>query len=139
MFRPDFWRDQLFPPYEQRPAMELSKAITEMRPGVPLRLNIEVENDNGDTVVRNLLLPIPDSPPENRLEQMGLITETRADQVRILDIGFMSPAENAGLEAGYATAIVGYELKVKQPIKYWFVLPPIMLVTLLGLWQKRRK
>jgi hypothetical protein len=139
MFRPDFWRDQLFPPYEQRPATELHQAVADMNPGDPLRLKIEIENDNGVSVRRNLLLAVPDTLPENRLKQLGFITETEGDQLKIVDIGFMSPAENAGLEPGSATAIIGYESKLGQPVKYWFTLPPIVLAAMLGLWQRRRK
>lgn len=139
MFRPDFWRDQIFPPYEQHPAVELQQAIKEMRPGDPLRVQVEIEDENGKSVIRNLLLPVPDAPPENRIKQLGFITETNGDHVKIVDIDFMSPAENAGLESGFATAITGYESKLEQPVKYWFILPPIVLAAMLGLWQRRRK
>jgi hypothetical protein len=139
MFRPDFWRDQLFPPYAQHPGIELHQAVTEMSPGDPLRLNIEVENDNGIIFTRNLLLTVPDAPPGNRLQQLGFITENSGDQLKIVDIGFMSPAENAGVETGYAKSIIGYESKLEQPVKYWFVLPPIILAAILGLWQRRRR
>jgi TRAP transporter 4TM/12TM fusion protein len=138
MFRPDFWRDQFFPPYEQRPAIELHESIVDMNPGDPLRLKIEIENENGKTVIRNLVLPVPDVPAESRMKQLGFTTETSGDRVEIVDIDFMSPAENAGLESGYASAIIGYESKLNQPVKYWFILPPIMLAAMLGLWQRRR-
>jgi TRAP transporter 4TM/12TM fusion protein len=138
MFRPDYWRDQFSPPYEQRPAVELHKAVAEMKPGDPLRLRIEIENDNGKTDIRNLLLSIPDTPSKNRLKQLGFITETNGNQLKIVDIGFMSPAENAGVKSDFPTTIIGYESKLDQPVKYWFVLPPIIIVTLLGLWQRRR-
>jgi hypothetical protein len=110
-----------------------------MNPGEPLRLKIEIERDDGKTAIRKMLLPIPDAPAADRLQQLGFITETSGNQVKIVDIGFMSPAENAGLESGYAKSIVGYESKLEQPVKYWFVLPPIVLALLLGLWQRPRK
>lgn len=138
MFRPDFWRDQIFPPYEQHPATELHQAVAEMNPGDPLRLKIEVENDDGRTVLRNLLLVVPETLPANRLKQLGFVTETKGDQLKIVDIGFMSPAENAGLEPGFATAIIGYKSKLEQPVKYWFILPPIVLAAMLGFWQRRK-
>jgi len=139
LFRPDFWRDQVFPPYQQRPASELVMTIGEMQSGEPLRLQIEVEDDNGKQVNRNIVMSIPDVPAEERLTELGLITEQSGDALDIVDIGFMSPAENAGLEPGFARRITGYRLRQDQPAKTWFALPPILLSILLGLWQRRRK
>ncbi len=139
LFRPDFWRDQIFPPYQSRPAIELQQAISDIRPGDPLRLKVEVEDASGKTVTRNIILPIPDVAPENRLEQLGFITAPYGETLKIEDIGFMSPAEEAGLEPGLAKHIVGYEIKLEQPAKGWFALPPILLATVLGLWQRRRR
>jgi hypothetical protein len=139
MFRPDYWRDHFFPPYEGRPAVELQQALAKMQPGEQLRVQVVVEDEKGKAVTRKLLLPIPDTPPKNRLNQLGFITKTEGDQIRIVEIGFMSPAENAGLESGFATAISGYEVKLDQPVKYWFILPPIVLAAMLGLWQIRRE
>ena len=139
MFRPDFWRDQVFPPYQSRPAIELQQAVTNIRPGDPLRLKIEVENEDGKTTIRHIILPIPDVPPENILGQLGFITTANGQTLKIEHIGFMTPAEEAGLEPGFAKHIVGYELELEQPAKGWFVLPPIMFAIMLGLWQRRRR
>ena len=138
MFRPDFWRDQVFPPYQLHPATELHQTLAQMQPGDPLRLNIEIEDENGNRASRNIVMTTPDGPAKDRLRKLGFITEASADALTILDIGFMSPAENAGLEPGFATRITGYEQKRNQPAKGWFALPPILLSILLGLWQRRR-
>jgi len=139
LFRTDFWLDQVFPPYQQHPASELTMTIGKMQPGDPLRLNVEVEDDNGKPVNRNIIMSIPDVPPEDRLRKLGFITEQSGEALKIVDISFMSPAENAGLEPGFATRITGYRLRQDQPAKAWFALPPILLSILLGLWQRRRK
>jgi len=139
LFRPDFWRDQVFPPYQLYPASELSQSIGQMPPGEPLRLQVEVEDDNGNLVRRNLIMPIPDVTATQRLKELGFITQVRGRMLEIQDIGFMSPAENAGLEPGFARNITGFSLKLEQPAKGWFALPPVLLAILLGLWQRRRK
>ncbi len=138
LFRPDFWRDQVFPPYQLRPATELHQTLAQLQPGDPLRLSVEVEDENGNMSIRNIIMPTPDAPATDRLSSLGFITEASTDGLKILDIGFMSPAENIGLEPGFAKRITGYKQKLKQPAKGWFALPPILLTILLGLWQRRR-
>jgi TRAP transporter 4TM/12TM fusion protein len=139
LFRPDFWRDQIFPPYQLHPARELPSAIQQMQPQQPLRLRVETENEEGKLLIRTLLLPVPDAAPESRLKQLGFITEPAEETLRILDIGFLSPAENAGLEAGFATRILGFEERRQQPAKEWFLLMPLPLCLLIGYLQSRRK
>ncbi len=138
IFRPGFWRDQLFPPYQLRPATELPQTMAQMQPGEPLRMSVEVEGNNGVLTEKNIILHIPDAPARERLSRLGFITTANKDGLKILDIGFMSPAEHLGLEPGLAKRITGYEQKLGQPSKGWFVLPPILLTILLGLWQRRR-
>jgi TRAP transporter 4TM/12TM fusion protein len=139
LFRPDYWRDQIFPPYQLHPARQLPSVIQQMKPKEPLRLQVETENEKGKIMVRTLLLPIPDAAPERRLEQLGFITEPDGKGLRILDIGFLSPAEHAGLEAGLATRILGFEQRQQQPAKEWFLLPPLLLCLLIGHVQNNRK
>ncbi len=139
LFRTDFWRDQVYPPYQLRPAIELSTSIGQMQPGEPLRLLVEVEDDNGLPSSREMVMTIPDTRPADRLKKLGFVTQANGDALTIVDIGFMSPAENAGLEPGFATSITGYQLTQEQPAKAWFALPSIFLAILLGLWQRRRK
>ncbi len=139
MFRPDFWRDQVFPPYQLHPATELHQTLAHMQPGDPLRLSIEIEDDDGYISIRKMIMTTPDSPAQDRLRELGFITETKTDALEILDIGFMSPAENAGMESGSTARITGYEQKLDQPAKGWFALPPILLAVFIGLWQRRRK
>jgi TRAP transporter 4TM/12TM fusion protein len=139
MFRPDYWQDQLFPPYQLRPASELVRELAVIPPGTPLRLQVEVEDDNGRVVGRNLILPVPDTDAAHRLGELGFVTREQGEVLEIVDIGFMSPAENAGLEPGFARSITGFSQRQEQPSKSWFLLPPVLFGLLLGLWQRRRK
>jgi hypothetical protein len=138
LFRPDYWRDQISPPYQLHPARQLPSVVQQMKPQEPLRLQVETENAKGEPVVRTLLLPVPDAAPERRLEQLGFITEPAGEELKILDIGFLSPAENAGLEPGFAKRILGFEQRQQQPAKEWFLLPPLLLCLLIGYIQSKR-
>lgn len=138
MFRPDFWRDQVYPPFQTRPASELQQAIGMMRPGAPLRLTLEVGGRVGTSAILNPVMSVPDVHPENRLKALGFTTEPDGDALKIIDIGFMSPAEEAGLEPGFSMEITGYDSRLDQPAKDWFALPPVLIAILVGLGQKRR-
>ncbi len=139
LFRPDYWRDQFFPSHQLLPARQLQTAIQQMPPGEPLRLRVETEEATGDLITRTLLLPVPQAAPEERLEQLGFTTEPAGDALKIVAIGFLSPAENAGLQPGYPGRILGYEERIEQPAKEWFLLPPLFLCLLIGYIQQGRK
>jgi TRAP transporter 4TM/12TM fusion protein len=139
LFRPDYWRDQFFPPFQLQPAIQLPSVVQQLEPQESLRLKVEIENEKGKMITRTLLLPVPDSAAEDRLQRLGFVTEPEGDTLRILDIGFLSPAENAGLEAGFAKRILGFERRQQQPAKEWFLLPPLLLCLLIGYAQVKRK
>ena len=53
-------------------------------------------------------------------------------------LGFMSPAEEVGLEPGFALRILGYQEALPQHSKWWFLLPPLALAGWIGWGQRRR-
>ncbi len=139
LFRPDYWRDQVFPAHTLQPATTLQQAIAKMQAGEPLRLQVEVKDDKGEPTIRTLMLPLPDVAPEARLVELGFVTEPEGDTLRILDIGFMSPAEDAGLEPDFSTRILGFEQPKIQPAKGWFIIPSLLFWALIALLQYRRR
>jgi TRAP transporter 4TM/12TM fusion protein len=138
LFRPDYWRDWLYPPDQLQPASQIAEQLRSTTPGDSLRLQVEVEQESGRLVMRELTLMVPDLPVAERLQGMGFVTEAEGDSLRVIDIGFMSPAENLGLEPGYTRRIVGYHESLQQPSHWWFVLPPLLLLGALLLGQRRR-
>ncbi len=138
LFRLDLPRDQLYPAYHQHSGAELVSAIATMPPGQPLHLQVESEEERG-TTLRTLVFTLPDRPAEQRLQQLGLITRLHQGELLIDDIGLFSPAEDLGLLPGYATRIVGYQLPAEQPSKYWFMIPPLLLLAGVLFAQQRRR
>ena len=138
LFRPDFWRDMSFPAFALQPASQLQQAVARLQPDDPLRLQVEVEDEQGQTQVRTLSFRVPDVEAESRLETLGFVTEPEGDYLKVIDIGFMSVAETVGLEPGYTQKILGYEERQPQPSKFWFIIPPLLLVGLVILNQRRR-
>jgi TRAP transporter 4TM/12TM fusion protein len=128
LFRPGFWRDQLFPPYALKPASGLEHYLERLPADAAVRLQVAVAQDDGSSVLRDILLHLPPAGSGERLAQLGFITEAGGDSLRVNDIAFMSPAEAAGLEPGYTERIAGYYRDLNQPDSDWFLLPPLLLL-----------
>jgi hypothetical protein len=138
LFRPDYWRDWLYPPYTLRPAAAIESQLAGFAVGEAIRLQVEVEEDDGSRRLRDLRLELPQTGQGDRLSQLGFITEAAGDDLLISDIVFMIPAEAAGLEAGYSLRISGYYSELPQPSDSWFLLPPLLLLGAIGWRQYRR-
>ncbi|MCU7808289.1 MAG: TRAP transporter permease [Candidatus Thiodiazotropha sp. (ex Semelilucina semeliformis)] len=139
LFRPDFWRDQLFPAYDIQPAAAVETHLQRLSTDDVIRLQVEVEQDDGSRQLRDVLLALSSVSGEGRLQQLGFITEADGDSLRVNDIAFMSPAESAGLEPGYTLRISGYYTALRQPDSGWFLLPPLLILGGIVLLQLRRK
>jgi hypothetical protein len=139
LFRPDFWRDQLYPADDFRPAIAIETYLQELTPTDSVKLQVEVEQDDGSLQLQDILLPLSSVSGEERLGQLGFVTEEDQDSLRVSDIAFMSPAEMAGLEPGYTQRITGFYTPLAQPASGWFLIPPLLLLGSILLLQWRRK
>jgi hypothetical protein len=139
LFRPDFWRDQLYPADDFRPAITIETYLQELTPTDSVKLQVEVEQDDGSLQLKDILLPLASVSGEERLGQLGFVTEEGQDSLRVSDIAFMSPAEMAGLEPGYTQRITGFYTPLAQPASGWFLMPPLLLLGSILLLQWRRK
>ncbi|MEJ2424448.1 MAG: TRAP transporter permease [Candidatus Thiodiazotropha sp.] len=138
-FRPDFWQAQCFPPYERHAAGDLPTYLEGVKPGERLRLEVEVEDDTGGLRMRDVVLQLPLIAESDPMAALGFITEAEDDSLRVLDVGFMSPAEAAGLEPGYTRRISAFYLRKTQPDERWFLAFPVLLLGLLLIGQRRRQ
>ncbi|MEJ2591927.1 MAG: TRAP transporter permease [Candidatus Thiodiazotropha sp.] len=139
LFRPGFWRDQLFPPYHLESAAGLPAFLAEQPAQSAVRLRLAVAQDDDSVRDRDILLRLPTGAGDDRLAQLGFIAETDGDRLRVTDIAFMSPAEMAGLEPGRTLRIDGYYRELSQPDSDWFLLPPLLLLGGVVWLQRRRK
>ncbi len=139
LFRPDFWRDRLFDAADLRPASSIEQYLESQSAGGNLHLQVEVEQDDGTLKQQNVILALTGNESGKGLEGLGFITETDGDRLQVLDIIFMSPAETAGLEAGYTRHLVGYYEALEQPDQRWFLIPPLclLLIVIWGQMQRR--
>jgi TRAP transporter 4TM/12TM fusion protein len=139
LFRPDFWQDQFFPSSQWRPAQGVERYLADLQPGEKLRLQVEVEALDGSRRLKDIILPVPDADAQRSLQALGFITKADGDRFQVLDVGFMSPAEAVGLEAGFTHGINGFYQPRKQPDKLWFLLLPSVLLIVVWGSQQRRK
>ncbi len=138
-FRPDFWQDRFFPPFERHAARQLPTYLQGLSPGDRVRLQVEEADDAGGLRTRDVMLEMPQVAESDPLAALGFITETEGDSLRVLDVGFMSPAEAAGLEPGYTRRISAYYLNKTQPDDRWFLALPALLLGLILFGQRRRQ
>jgi TRAP transporter 4TM/12TM fusion protein len=138
LFRPGFWWDMVYPPYEQVPASRMSELIEAAPANTGKRLWIEGTNLNGDDIRKGVLLPLgPQAPARERLASAGVSVVAQGDELLISGVKFGSRAEKLGMEQGFR--IVSAEVATERPPKEWMFLPAVLLLlVVMGLQRLRR-
>ncbi len=127
LFRPGFWWDEIYPPFEDAPATELMALVEKAAPGERKRIWIEGTNIDGKDIRKGVLLPLGDAgPARERLRRIGLTVVPLAGEMQIAQVQFGSPAEKLGLEQGFK--ITGIELPAERPAKEWMFVPALLLL-----------
>lgn len=145
LFRPDFWMDMLYPPYDRIAPTELSRIVEAAPDEARLRLWMEGITLEGRELSKGLLLPLgpatrPDGTPisaRERLSSAGLTIMTLGDQVQIGAVRFGSRAARLGAEQGFD--ITAIELPAEgRPAKEWMYIPALLLLALVWGIQRNR-
>lgn len=141
LFRPGYWRDQLYPPYQSQPLSSAAEQIAALDAGQDFRLQVEVDDGVNPPQARLFSFTVPaELVAAQRLQHFGLDFDTDAQgQTWISDVGFMSPAEQAGLNIANDNRLLGLESAQPQPAKEWFVFPAFVLLGVVVWSQRRRK
>jgi TRAP transporter 4TM/12TM fusion protein len=140
LFRPGFWMDMLYPPYEEIPPTELTRLVEEAPRNGNLRVWVEGMNLEGQDISKGVLLPLGDKAAKasERLGAMGLTVMTLGDQVQVGAVRFGSQAEKLGLEQGFT--ITAIEIPSgERPAKEWMFVPAFILLGLVYAMQKPRQ
>ncbi|MBT2968843.1 MAG: TRAP transporter permease [Candidatus Thiodiazotropha sp. (ex Ctena orbiculata)] len=138
LFRPDFWQEYLYPGKVWQPVGDIETYIDSLPADAKVRLQVEVEDEEGRMKPREILLRKPEARSGDYLESLGFITEPDGDTLRVIDVGFLSAAEQAGLTAGFNHRITGYYRQRRQPHSSWFLIPPLLLLGAV-LWLQYRR
>ena len=139
LFRPGYWWDMLYPPFDEVPAAQMTGLIEQAPAGSGKRVWIEGMNMNGDDIRKGVLLPLGEpGTSRERLASSGLTVMAQGDELLIAAVKFGSPAEKLGIEQGYR--IVSAEVPSDRPAKEWLYLPALALLLLvMGLQRSRQK
>jgi len=140
LFRPGFWMDMMYPPYEEIPPTELTRLVEEAPRNGNLRVWVEGMNLEGQDISKGVLLPLGDKAAKasERLGAMGLTVMTLGDQVQVGAVRFGSQAEKLGLEQGFTISAIEIP-SGERPAKEWMFIPAFILLGLVYAMQKPRQ
>ncbi len=137
LFRPGFWWDMVYPPFNEVPASEISQMIVDAPEGASKRLWIEGTTLEGKDVRKGVLLPLGAKGTERaRLDSAGLSVMPQGKELLITQVRFKSRADKLGLEQGFR--IVSAEVVADRPDKEWMFVLATALLALIVLLQRRR-
>jgi TRAP transporter 4TM/12TM fusion protein len=136
-FRPGFWMDMIYPPYDDVPPAQIATAAGEVPAGEKLRLRISGVDDVGDKREWVVLLDLPEGTTgEDRLAAAGLTLVDRDGKTVIDDVAFDSSAQQVGLD--WDQEIVRVLKPASQPTKYLMFIPALLLLALV-IWAQRKR
>jgi TRAP transporter 4TM/12TM fusion protein len=139
LFRPGFWMDMIYPPYQEVAATELTRLVETAPKGEKLRVWLEGTTLEGRDITKGVLLPLGDpGTARERLANMGLTLMTLGDQTQIAAVRFGSQAEKLGIEQGFSLKHIEVP-NPERPDKEWMFIPALLLLALVWFMQKARR
>ncbi len=137
LFRPGFWWDQAFPPYDNKPAAQLMQLVEEAPPDTNKRIWIEGTNIDGKDIRKGVLLPLGAAgTARDRLGKIGLTVVPLGNEMQIAQVKFGSRAEKLGIEQGFKVSSI--EVPAERPAKEWMFIPALALLGVVVMLQRRR-
>lgn len=138
LFRPQYWIDQLQPPFATVPFASAAPLIEAAPASSDVRMTVRGETLEGDIETRTVMLPLGDRAEMGvRFEQAGLVLRTEAAGTFVEDVVFMSPAQEAGIDFDWQ--VLSIELAQDQPNAYLMYFPAGLMLAGIWLFQRRRK
>ncbi len=138
LFRPGFWMDMVFPPYQEAPPSEIAAAAEATPAGDALRLRVKGLNNLGDPIEFVALLDMPEGATgEDKLAAAGLTLRQEGERTIIDDAAYDSAAQKAGLD--WDQEILRVLRPVDAPSKYWMFIPALLLLATVVALQRRRQ
>jgi TRAP transporter 4TM/12TM fusion protein len=138
LFRPGFWWDMVYEPYQNVPAAQFMKLVEEAPAGASKRIWVEGTNLDGKDIRKGVLLPLGDAAPaRERLGKIGLTVVPLGSEMQIAQVKFGSRAEKLGIEQGFKVASI--EMPAERPDKEWMFLPALALLGLIVFLQRLRR
>ncbi len=138
LFRPGYWWDMIYPPFERVPASQMMKVIEAKPAEANLRVWVEGQTIEGKDIKKGVLLPLgATGPARDRLKGIGLTVMALGDDISVGPVAFGSRAEKLGLETGFK--FTGIEVPTERPDKEWMFIPALLLLGLIIALQRARR
>lgn len=141
LFRPGFWLDMVWAPYDQKPASEITTLAGQLPAGADIRVKVSGENlATGQREEKFVKLSLGDANEDGaaRLEtNVGLTFRDEEGKLLIDTVGFDSPAAKAKLDFDWQIVLV--ELPSDRLPKEVFWLPALGMLGLIIVMQRRRR
>lgn len=137
IFRPGFFMDYIYPPYEDLPPARFEEALGNAEPGAPFRLRVAGVNDIGEPIEFSAVLEVPEGADgAAKMQALGIETIQNGEEVIIDNVAFDSPAEAAGLD--WDQRILTVRAPQPAPSKYWIYIPTALILALVVWLQTMR-
>lgn len=138
LFRPGFFWDKIYAPYDESPGTELVQIIESMEPGKMIRLKIKGERMNGDEIQRSMMLKVGNAPTGvERLNDIGFELRSEDGKVLVDNVVFGSNAEKMGID--FDQEILQVKLPTDRPPKQIMFFPALGLLALIFVLQRKRQ
>jgi TRAP transporter 4TM/12TM fusion protein len=138
LFRPGFWWDMVYAPYEQVPGTELMARVEQAGADERKRVWVEGTNLDGKDIKKGVLLPLgAPGTARDRLKRIGLTVTQLGDEVQVAAVDFGSTAEKLGLEQSFR--ITTLEIPSDRPPKEWMFVPALLLLGVVVMLQRGRQ
>ncbi|HLT78652.1 MAG TPA: TRAP transporter permease [Ferrovibrio sp.] len=138
LFRPGFWLDLVYDPYEHLPAAKLYEVAERLPRNSRVTFTIEGISLEGRDVSKTVSLPVGDpAPGPARLAASGVRFMALGDSLQVGPVEFGSYARRVGLETGFD--VTGVLVPADRPSKYWMFVPALLVIALVALLQTRRR
>ena len=138
LFRPGFFWDEIYPPFEQLPATQIETIAEQTPENGELRINVQGETLDGKHVKKTVKLPLGGSGTgKDRLMETGVELAFNDDKVLLDNVVFGSAAQEAGLDFDWE--ILNVEVESDRLPKQLMFIPALLLLGFLRFLQHRRK
>jgi hypothetical protein len=137
LFRPNFFMDMLYPPYEDKPAKEVFAIAKSLPQGDRIVLVIEGTNVEGEVVKKTVAVQLgKPGDGRRRLTEAGLTLQALGDEARITGVKFGSRAKKSGFEQGWKVSAV--KVRTDRPSEHWVYIPALALAAFVWFLQRAR-
>ncbi|KAA3622092.1 MAG: DUF3394 domain-containing protein [Proteobacteria bacterium] len=143
LFRPGFWWDRIYPPFEQVPATEIAAIAEEVPQDQGLRMRVAGETIDGNLRETTVRLPLGEKTGDGmaRIEAAGLAVREEDGKVVIDNLMFGTPAEALQRDFGvdFDWEIKYLEVSAPRPPKQIMFIPALILLALVAKLQLNRR